>query len=952
MRTRVNRRRSLASLAPVWCALALGLGCRSSASLPPTRIDVAVDVDAALQVKNVTLSVTAPGRSAPPATMSVGDASGTPPRVPRIHWEIVIPDVTAPFDATVSASSTSGSDTIITSARAAIAPGRVQAVTLHLSTLCKGMSCTAPQTCQEGTCGEPPLIGPPDGGADSLGDGTDAPAASANGATCTSGSECASTYCVDKICCDKPCSDVCHSCKGALTKSLPDGTCGPVAIGGADSAGRCPTAAASPCGNTGFCDGKAACQQADTTVVCAAASCASGSFSSAAACDGAGHCGTPMVIDCKGAACTSAQGCATVCGSDTDCPGGYCTAAKTCSIKQVDGSPCAGNNECSNGHCVDKVCCNTDCTAVCTSCTRAGNALKDGACLPILNGSPSGGRCAKDTAPCGHDGMCDGVGGCRFALAMTVCAPPSCTGSTLTKASTCDGLGACNGGATAPCAASFKCASPTACVTTCGSSADCVAGTYCRGACQPTIANGGACQSNDSCTSGICSAGICCNMDCSKTTCYSCDGTLTGRAAGTCYPVASGGSSSGACMASGLCGMSGNCDGTGKCQSAVACGAMLKCDPTSGGCIPLCQGVTCGANQKCVPATGMCVSNCQGVTCSANQTCDPPTGSCVDICASGGAGTPTHCCSANDCPAATPSCNASRVCEGRCAGEPGNGKNCGPGGTDDCCKTLAVPGGQFIRNYDGVVQLMTSYTATVSAFNLDRYPVTVGRFRSFLNAGGGTSAKPPAAGAGVHPKNAGTGWDPAWNANLVGTTAELSTALNCNAPFFNPPWTAAPGANEHQPITCLTWYEAFAFCAWDGGRLPTYAESNFASSGGSDQRFYPWSVPPMAATVDTSYAVYCPLGGCKGPADVGTKSPKGDARWLQADLTGNVSHFVLDAYGSLPLPCVDCVNFAGSARAIRGGDFSETDPSFVQSVWVGSIGPTTRDVRFGVRCAR
>ncbi len=179
---------------------------------------------------------------------------------------------------------------------------------------------------------------------------------------------------------------------------------------------------------------------------------------------------------------------------------------------------------------------------------------------------------------------------------------------------------------------------------------------------------------------------------------------------------------------------------------------------------------------------------------------------------------------------------------------------CGPSGNDSCCKSLLVPGGTFDRSYDGVDFKDPNYPATVDDFYLDKYEITVGRFRAFVNAGMGTQAKPPAAGVGAHPGINDSGWDSTWNANLVANTAALTTALKCSANYQT--WTDAAGSNESKPANCLDWYTAFAFCAWDGGRLPTEAEWNYAASGGSEQRYYPWSKPATSVTIDASYAVY------------------------------------------------------------------------------------------------
>src|SRR5258706_4854411 len=182
---------------------------------------------------------------------------------------------------------------------------------------------------------------------------------------------------------------------------------------------------------------------------------------------------------------------------------------------------------------------------------------------------------------------------------------------------------------------------------------------------------------------------------------------------------------------------------------------------------------------------------------------------------------------------------------------------CGPTGSSPCCESPMVPGGTFYRSYDiGTDGMYTdmSYPATVSTFRLDKYEVTVGRFRQFVNAGMGTQASPRGSGAGAHARIAGSGWDSSWNASLVSDTTSLVLLVKCDATHQT--WTDAPGANESLPMNCITWYEAMAFCAWDGGFVPTESEWNYAAAGASEQRGYPWSNPPSSLAIDCSYANY------------------------------------------------------------------------------------------------
>jgi formylglycine-generating enzyme required for sulfatase activity len=262
-----------------------------------------------------------------------------------------------------------------------------------------------------------------------------------------------------------------------------------------------------------------------------------------------------------------------------------------------------------------------------------------------------------------------------------------------------------------------------------------------------------------------------------------------------------------------------------------------------------------------------------------------------------------------------------------------------------------VTGGTFYRSYDGVTAGYTSqsYPATVSNFRLDRYEITVGRFRKFVAA---YSQSMTAAGAGKNPSDAGDpGWDVSWNNSLPADALALQTVVKCDAAAT---WTDTQGANENRPMNCIDWYQTFAFCIWDGGRLPTEAEWNYAASAGNEQRIYPWSNPPNNAAIDCSYANYYRNNtecATTHTVAVGSKSPKGDGKWGQADLGGNVwewtADWLIDPYPQLS--CTDCSNRApGTSRVARGGGF-HSGPELVLTAYRGNQGTLSR---IGARCAR
>lgn len=275
-----------------------------------------------------------------------------------------------------------------------------------------------------------------------------------------------------------------------------------------------------------------------------------------------------------------------------------------------------------------------------------------------------------------------------------------------------------------------------------------------------------------------------------------------------------------------------------------------------------------------------------------------------------------------------------------------------------CCRRLEVPGGTFTRGANDDPSALADekppHGATLSTFELDALEVTVGRFRRFVSAFDGTL---PKVGLGAHPKITGSGWQTAFSAEMPVTRAALEAALSCDVGGYQT-WTTTAGAREDFPINCVSWYVAFAFCVWDGGRLPTEAEWERAASGGDEERLYPWG----AAAPD--YAVHA-VANCRGdgsascaPSDllkVGSR-PDGAGRFGHLDLAGSLWEWALDHYDATfyqsVTNCADCADLSGSTpRVIRGGNFNSL-PKHLRGTGRASKPPVVADAYAGFRCAR
>jgi len=279
-----------------------------------------------------------------------------------------------------------------------------------------------------------------------------------------------------------------------------------------------------------------------------------------------------------------------------------------------------------------------------------------------------------------------------------------------------------------------------------------------------------------------------------------------------------------------------------------------------------------------------------------------------------------------------------------------------------CCQNILVPGGTFLMGRsengadayaDGESRELPEHDAMVDSFYLDTFEVTVGRFRRFVEQYDGT---PPAEGAGAVPSTPESGWvSPGFDAYMPDSQAALRQKL---ALCLHNTWTDDPGNNEESAINCVAWDVAYAFCIWDGGRLPTEAEWEYAAAAGDENRLYPWGDAPP----DSSHANYG--DGTAWPfVPVGSR-PAGDGKWGHHDLAGGVSEHVRDEfdfdwYSGPGNPCANCVNLQDDPEhfgtPVRGGSWKDSAAELRAAA--RQDGPTPgafsiQHVQYGLRCVR
>jgi formylglycine-generating enzyme required for sulfatase activity len=249
-----------------------------------------------------------------------------------------------------------------------------------------------------------------------------------------------------------------------------------------------------------------------------------------------------------------------------------------------------------------------------------------------------------------------------------------------------------------------------------------------------------------------------------------------------------------------------------------------------------------------------------------------------------------------------------------------------------------VPAGEFEMGSDGTrwvwtgclrdsdlgLQVFTDeqpgHTVYLDSFWIDQTPVTVGMFRTFVEATGYVTAA-ERDGYG-QPYKAGP--------------RESEWPQVPGADWQHPRGPGSQAESDH-PVVQVTWDDADAYCRWAGGALPSEAQWEKAARG-TDARTYPWgdifdrrglnycdSLCPVERwndpVYDDGYAYTSPVGSY----------PLGASPYGVLDMVGNVWEWVNDRYDEDYYGDSPYVNppgpESGAERAQRGGAWYDSAPT-------------------------
>ncbi len=234
---------------------------------------------------------------------------------------------------------------------------------------------------------------------------------------------------------------------------------------------------------------------------------------------------------------------------------------------------------------------------------------------------------------------------------------------------------------------------------------------------------------------------------------------------------------------------------------------------------------------------------------------------------------------------------------------------------------VPIPAGALMMGTDaGSPDERPVHTVELSAFLIDRNPVTKAQFALFLDAMGPVS--------------------PMGETYYEDDDSDASIHQRVGS------WVVEPGLENH-PVLEVSWVGARDYCAWADKRLPTEAEWEKAARG-SDGRKYPWgdqAPDQIRAQFNQGRAETSPVG----------LFPEGASPYGVLDMAGNVWEWVSSAYALYPYDASDGRENLepGSVRVTRGGGHDSSAEEIRSTERGGNLSrdPRSGHRNIGFRCA-
>ncbi|MFI9723458.1 ergothioneine biosynthesis protein EgtB [Streptomyces sp. NPDC052396] len=256
---------------------------------------------------------------------------------------------------------------------------------------------------------------------------------------------------------------------------------------------------------------------------------------------------------------------------------------------------------------------------------------------------------------------------------------------------------------------------------------------------------------------------------------------------------------------------------------------------------------------------------------------------------------------------------------------------------------VLVPGGPFTMGTStdpwALDNERPAHRRSVAAFHIDTLPVTNSAYQRFIEDGGYTDPR------WWHPE----GWD---QVRRHGLTAPLFWHREGGS-WLRRRFGELEPVPAGEPVLHVGWYEAAAYAAWAGRRLPTEAEWEKAArhdpATGRSRR-YPWGDADPAwdhANLGQRHLRPAPASAYpRGRSPLGVGQLMGDVwEWTASDF------LPYPGFTAFPYREYSEVFFGGSYKVLRGGSFA-VDPVACRGTFRNWDLPVRRQIFAGFRTAR